>query len=1077
MATPQDRIAQIRAGLARPLAAPSYRPPDLSKVPENYGDWAYYVGGKGPSSSDGGGTPLWMQALDVLAAPQRAITGMLAEGTSEGSSVLSTLGAGWKGLTLQEKRDFDEFLENLGWQDEQGFGWHDVASFAGDVALDPLTYLTFGAGSALKAGTKASQKALREAAKDVGIDVSRQAMKDPAGRGVREIYNKTRERLIQQGHSPEAARMIAESAKNAAQSKIINAGKSARFQAQNRLASIDIPFTNITAPIKVPSIRDSIANRRLVGRELQLPEFLRKREAAIGTFGASVVGDILNRMGVDPAEHGDFLERLFGTRRASELNVQQFDFLRQQERNFQDFARRMEEYAAMNRPSFSRAGLENLFEGTIPSGAIRVGDDAAERVARVGTDALPGGQNIPRIDGGDAIIVAGQSTRRADAKNIVDAEVIVEPLWKQFHFDEFVQDMGGRSRFGDMLGKFTDYFNSRTLRIAGEGLLNRAAKHIKENHARIAGQAQKMQREIAEIQKMAKGMTDEELRAIPYLLEGRFADSGFRPEQVTDQMKKVAERMKGIYQDLAKLEMDAGLLESVRDGYFPHVIKMSAEELQERAAKFKDDPIFSEFVTMHSNLAYSKRRRGFETIAQLDDYIATLQEQLLRTDLDEAAKDVIKEKISILSNLYERNPIDALAKRYYDSIRARAMQDLKNTFREENIILSADEFYANPNATRIANQYQKLSAEESAKMGLGRMEHYVQKDVLEALKRVESIFSEEGLAKFVGYAESVHNIWKMLVTSVVPSHYLYNFIGNVFNNYVAGVRNIRAYREAAEAIVNMRTGRLTKAQEELIQEAAERGILESGFSSDFTRAGIADPNWKIAQIESRLRNSRYVQGMRRNFGDLSDHITRLAHYIDIKRKSGSADFAAESVRKYLFNYTEMTSADRLMRTIIPFWNWTKNNVPLQIMQLMQQPRFYQTYLRLLDGVNDDVQDVAPDWALEEYIHLGGGTMWNPRLPISDLNDDPIRLAVNSVSPFFKAPFEIASNRNFFTQRPIDYDKEYRGEGYSADDLIPYLANTFGGGVVRRTGEFLSGQEGLLGTLRNLLVGRPINVDE
>src|SRR5690606_5906091 len=139
--------------------------------------------------------------------------------------------------------------------------------------------------------------------------------------------------------------------------------------------------------------------------------------------------------------------------------------------------------------------IENLFSGPIPSTARSVSDELVS-TARPGVlPSLSGADTVPRISLGDAIISGSPSARRAETRNIVDAEIIDNVLSK-FKFDEFVQEAGGRSRFGDMLGKFTDYFNPRTLKIEGEGLLNRAASHVRDSHARIAGQAQKMRREI-----------------------------------------------------------------------------------------------------------------------------------------------------------------------------------------------------------------------------------------------------------------------------------------------------------------------------------------------------------------------------------------------------------------------------------------------------------------------------------------------------------------------------------------------------------------------------------------------------
>src|SRR5690606_28064099 len=120
--------------------------------------------------------------------------------------------------------------------------------------------------------------------------------------------------------------------------------------------------------------------------------------------------------------------------------------------------------------------------------------------------------------------------------------------------------------------------------------------------------------------------------------------------------------------------------------------------------------------------------------------------------------------------------IDALAKRYASHINAMAMRELQKVFQEENIIMKFSDYKASPNAVQVAHRYNRLSREESYRLGLGFEEHVIDRDVYDALKKVESIFNEKGIAKLVGHFESVYNIWKMLVTTFVPAHFLYNAI-------------------------------------------------------------------------------------------------------------------------------------------------------------------------------------------------------------------------------------------------------------------------------------------------------------
>jgi hypothetical protein len=111
--------------------------------------------------------PLWMDIVDVAARPQRAITTGLANIT-DGKSGTGFLEGVKAGITGKSKTDFDAVLNNLGWKQggraggynffkgQKGkFDLFDIVNFAGNTALDPLSYVTFGAGGAIKSGATA----------------------------------------------------------------------------------------------------------------------------------------------------------------------------------------------------------------------------------------------------------------------------------------------------------------------------------------------------------------------------------------------------------------------------------------------------------------------------------------------------------------------------------------------------------------------------------------------------------------------------------------------------------------------------------------------------------------------------------------------------------------------------------------------------------------------------------------------------------------------------------------------------------------------------------------------------------
>jgi len=325
---------------------------------------------------------------------------------------------------------------------------------------------------------------------------------------------------------------------------------------------------------------------------------------------------------------------------------------------------------------------------------------------------------------------------------------------------------------------------------------------------------------------------------------------------------------------------------------------------------------------------------------------------------------------------------------------------------------------------------------------------YMHKDVLNAMKRTNQIFTNEGFEKFIRRIESVQNVWKMLVTMPIPSHHWNNFIGNVFNNALAGVR-LSSYERSGTIIRAMKRGTATENQKRIYNAAVKAGVLRQNSLADFMRYGDEAAQGVLERLEKGLRDSKVMDTLKKRVAQPIEDYTRFAHFIDALEKTGSAKFAAQSVRKHLFNYSEMTDADRTIRTIIPFWNWMKNNVPLQIEKLAQNPRFYSIYVNLKEDSQEQVQGKIPDFARDSYIGVGPVTLQPLNLPTADLDGvlsgspvESLRYTLSSLNPMLKVPFEVTTNRNIFTGRPIDYEREYR-DGSDPSAWLQYAANQTG----------------------------------
>jgi len=960
------------------------------------------------AASDSSGLPLWQRALMQVDRGRNAAVNVLDELTDgQHSSFGSILGAAKRGAALQDHTGFDKILGNLGWgeanEDLSGSlgnyigaklnnSSRKLVSFLGDVAFDPLTYATFGAGSLVKAGESAGVKAAKDAAKSLGVKATKELDQAPTY-----YAEQLTKKLTDQGMDVAQAERLAAQKTAGVAEDIQNAVRAAQNRAQNAAINFDVPFTRITKQFGTK------------------PDILKITPQAIGTTGAITARQIARELG----KSEDYLKKFYKVDKLEDLNVQQFNHLREQIPRFQEF-QAQNAVRSVNpsgpRPVFQEGELIN--PGAVPSSASSIAPIADINLGPI------------RIEGDQPLAFsAGRSTRAPERRNIVDAETtpIKAP---EFEFSKYVQGAGGRSKVGNAVGRVTDIFNPRTARSRDSGLANQGVDKLRDTENAIHAQQRQFEQELSDLAEVGKNLTTEQKQAIPYLIEGEFPSSGaFKREDATPEMIQIADRMRAMLQQMGSEEVAAGVLKSLRQGYFPHVFSdsLSAERLAELRAKYPDDPMFQELIGRSASNNFNKERKSFETLARVDNAIAKLTNAKNKAGLTPEQIAEIDDKIEIISNLFERDPFKVMAKRASAWIRSTSMKKLYDDFAEDGLVISPEKFSASPEAIRTG-KYTKLDTSQAKAMGLEEGT-YVHTELLDAMKRVDSIFTSKGMEKFVNQIEAAQNMWKTVVTTI-PSHYWNNYIGNLFNNALAGI-SVKSYARASTLMDKARKGTLSAAEEKVFQSAIKQGVLHQNFYSDFIKANDRGKGTKFEELEKKFRSNKLTAYMQKKYGQPAENFTRFAHYVDVLGKTGSPKQAASSVRQYLFNYHELTHSDRVARLLIPFWNWTKNNAPLQIQKLMQNPRFYKQYVALKEQ-SQEGQD-GPDFARESYFGILGNKQLPVNLPLNDLNSifgnsgmDPLRYLASGANVLGKIPIEVLTNKNLFTNKPIDYEREYQG---------------------------------------------------
>lgn len=318
------------------------------------------------------------------------------------------------------------------------------------------------------------------------------------------------------------------------------------------------------------------------------------------------------------------------------------------------------------------------------------------------------------------------------------------------------------------------------------------------------------------------------------------------------------------------------------------------------------------------------------------------------------------------------------------------------------------------------------------------------KDAADYMAKVNRVFGDDEATRGVlRLYDKVLNLWKGSVTSYFPAFHFRNEIGNIFNNWVAGVNNPFDYFKAKDLMKG--TGELTPEFKKIFPQAKTfeeaRDLLgKIGVTSQgqFSVESGGSAEKLLTDLVPGLTFAKAANAPRAAGTFLEDN-ARIAHFLNKLGKGETVGDAAKSVNKFLFDYSDLSNFEReVMKRIFPFYTFTRKNIPLQIEQIFKQPVKYAKLTDALEALRTgdltpDEEKYMPDYIKDTLgISFGKSAEGMPQilaglnLPLEDLSKlgTPLTAAVGMVHPLAKAPFELASGTSFFYGKPIKDTSSY-----------------------------------------------------
>ena len=387
--------------------------------------------------------------------------------------------------------------------------------------------------------------------------------------------------------------------------------------------------------------------------------------------------------------------------------------------------------------------------------------------------------------------------------------------------------------------------------------------------------------------------------------------------------------------------------------------------------------------------------------------------------IDEINK-VMRSKVG--GDLFEPDAFKALAYRRGESIRAIETYKFLDEVKKSSYAVKALPGEVSRNIDGI--KYIRSTNKQLE----GRL--FPEPIVRELDKTVEFLTGDKATKELLSGYDKLLTFWKGSVTGWFPAFHTRNFIGGTFNNWLSRM-NPKYYKMSVDLQRDLKKGGnkiwVSATGETFTSKQLIKIIEDSGV---INQPGMVDVMKKVEDIVGSTKMKQLgnypkilLEGVENNL--------RIPLFMDrfLGRGYSAAD-AAKDVFKFHFDYAPegLTAFERnVMKRIIPFFTWTRNNIPLQIEQMIKQPGKYAMFPKLQQDIGgkigeEEFQDL-PEWMQNMMVvrigEEGGSGLWlQLNLPIEDLNKLPlnpegVREIVSMMSPILKVPTEIITNRNLF----------------------------------------------------------------
>jgi hypothetical protein len=287
-------------------------------------------------------------------------------------------------------------------------------------------------------------------------------------------------------------------------------------------------------------------------------------------------------------------------------------------------------------------------------------------------------------------------------------------------------------------------------------------------------------------------------------------------------------------------------------------------------------------------------------------------------------------------------------------------------------------------------------------------------------ERYHHLNTNRGLEEISDSMSRLYTWWRGAVTAARSAFHVRNFVGGVANGSLIGVGPqhyqavlgpLKVFKQTYTETGSIEAALATvpKKLEPAFRAAVDTGVLSAGFSrSELRVAQAVRPNLSPNPFDPNFPLIRFG-GATMEWMEDGMRMAAFYRHFDPSAPIESAAYARDLTYAAHFDYQHLTNAERRIKKFLPFFVWTRRNLPLQLRALIERPGHAQFWHHLRNASRDNFgaeqQERFPlnmysSTLAAEVGGLFGGDdsdengwwtqmLWDPDLPVLALDEIPI----------------------------------------------------------------------------------------